>query len=411
MALPDLCAALGALERDHARRRLRPLEQSGPVLRLGGRELVNFSSNDYLDLAREPEVVEGARRALERWGAGAGSSRLITGNTTLTEELEAELAAWKGCEAALVFSSGYLANLALLGAFAGPGTPVFADRLAHASLIDGMLLSKAPWSRFRHNDVSHLAEQLASRKTTGALIATESVFSMEGDLAPLPQLASRKTTGALIATESVFSMEGDLAPLPQLASLAAASGAWLLVDEAHATGVFGEAGEGLTPGLPVGRENLLAMGTFGKALGNSGAYFCGTRVQRDWLVNTARSFIFTTALPPSVLGGTLAAVRYLRKHPGLGRALLDRSAALKTSLERRGVPMVPSASQILSVFCGANEKALSLAAHLEAKGYLAVAIRPPTVEPGKARVRLSLTRGITEEQAVGLVDAVASFPF
>jgi len=383
MALPDLCAALGALERDHARRRLRPLEQSGPVLRLGGRELVNFSSNDYLDLAREPEVVEGARRALERWGAGAGSSRLITGNTTLTEELEAELAAWKGCEAALVFSSGYLANLALLGAFAGPGIPVFADRLAHASLIDGMLLSKAPWSRFRHNDFSHLAEQLASRKTTGALIATESVFSMEGDLAPLPQLAS----------------------------LAAASGAWLLVDEAHATGVFGEAGEGLTPGLPVGRENILAMGTFGKALGNSGAYFCGTRVQRDWLVNTARSFIFTTALPPSVLGGTLAAVRYLRKHPGLGRALLDRSAALKTSLERRGVPMVPSASQILSVFCGANEKALSLAAHLEAKGYLAVAIRPPTVEPGKARVRLSLTRGITEEQAVGLVDAVASFPF
>lgn len=383
MSLPDLAASLRSLEENHAFRRLRTLEKSGPVVRLDGRELVNFSSNDYLDLSREPEVVEGARAALERWGAGAGSSRLITGHTELAQELENEIASWKGCQSALVFSSGYLANLALLGAFAGPKTQVFADRLAHASLIDGMLLSKAPWSRFRHNDLSHLKSLLGGRKTECALVATESVFSMEGDLAPLPELAK----------------------------LAAEHGLWLLVDEAHASGVFGADGEGLSPAITQGRENLLSMGTFGKALGNGGAYFCGSRLQRDWLINTARPFIFTTALPPSVLGGTLAAVRFLRHHPGLGAALLTRSEALRRTLTHRGVPIIPSASQILCVPCGANERALALAAWLEDRGFLGIAIRPPTVEPGTARVRLSLTRGITDDQVSGLVEALASFSF
>lgn len=341
--------------------------------------LLNFSSNDYLDLAHHPDVVAAAERALRAAGAGATASRLVSGTLPLHEELEARLARLKGYPAALLFGSGYLANLGILGALLGRGDAVFADRLAHASLMDAAVLCRAELQRFRHNDAQHLDELLQKYTGTG-----------------------RK----LVVTESVFSMDGDVAPLPDIAAVAQKHGALLLVDEAHATGVFGPGGSGLIREHKLEAAVNFSMGTLSKALGGYGGFVACSVAMRALLVNRARAFIYTTAPPPAVTGAALGALDVLGKNPGWGAELLRRAAAFRAQLRSAGFDVMQSASQIIPVQIGDNARALAVAEQLRAAGLLAIAIRPPTVPEGTARLRLSVTRAHSASDLVRAAEII-----
>ncbi|MCX6998629.1 MAG: 8-amino-7-oxononanoate synthase [Kiritimatiellaeota bacterium] len=374
---------LEKLRQQHLYREARAWPETGGRVRVDGRALLNFSSNDYLDLAHHPTVLAAAEHALRAGGAGATASRLVVGTLPLHEELEARLARLKGCPAALVFGSGYLANAGTVPALAGRGDTIFADRLAHASLVDAVLLSRAELLRFRHNDVGHLDELLS--KCTGG---------------------GRK----LVVTESVFSMDGDLAPLPELAAVAGRHGALLLVDEAHATGVFGPGGGGVIRELGLESAVNVSMGTLSKALGGYGGFVAVSARLREWLINRARAFIFSTALPPAMLGAALGALDVLEQQPGAGAELLRRAAAFRQKLQAAGLDTMASASQIIPILVGDNARALALAARLRAQGLLVVAIRPPTVPAGSARLRLSVTLAHTTaelDRAAELIVAAA----
>lgn len=344
-------------------RRLTVWPATGGRITVDGRTLLNLSNNDYLGLARHPRVVESAVKALHEYGAGATASRLVAGTLPLHEELERRLAEFKGYPAALVFGSGYLTNAGTIPALVGPDDLVLADRLAHASLLDAAVLSRARLLRFRHNDATHLDELLSGH------------------------LARRR----LVLTESVFSMDGDLAPLPDLAAVTAKHEAMLLVDEAHATGVFGPGGAGLISGHGLADRIAISMGTLSKALGGYGGFVACGESLRAWLINKARAFIYTTAPPPAVLGAALGALMVLSKRPEMGHELLARAAGFRDALKAAGLDTLNSASQIVPVQVGDNAKALSLSRRLKEDGILAVAIRPPTVPPGTARLRFSVS--------------------
>jgi len=384
----ELKRELGKLENEHALRSLKAFETQGLKLRFDGRELLNFSSNDYLGLSTEPSVIEAAIQATREYGTGGLSSRLVSGHSALCESLEQELADFKKNEAALVFPNGYSANLGIVSAFFSSETVFFMDRLCHASLIDAVKAGGQTFHRFRHNDLEHLEKLLVAEKKSGDFV---------------------------ILSESVFSMEGDLAPLEDLIQLAKKYTARLYVDEAHATGVFGECGEGLSARAGLGKEGVLqpgqslVMGTFGKALGNYGAYFSGTVLQKKWLVNKSRPFIYTTALPPGVLGGIRGALSFLKSRPGLGKELLEKSERFRKRLESEGFSLIHTDSQILSILTGDNETTLELSVWLFEKGFLCAAIRPPTVEPGRARIRLTICRGHGDEDFERLVVALKAF--
>ena len=378
-------AALARIERAGQRRTLRPaaLAAGGRVLR-GGRELVDFSSNDYLGLSRHPLLVERAGEWAARDGAGTGASRLVTGTTDAHLALEARIAAFKGAEAALVFASGWQANAAVIPALlsAVPGAAVFTDRLIHASMHAGLAIAGVRQHRFRHNDLDHL-EALLAEKGAGA-------------------------PTRLILTESVFSMDGDRADLPRLVALAAAHDAALFVDEAHATGVLGPGGRGLSAEVGADTAIDLVMGTFSKALGGFGAYVAGSRVLVDYLVNAASGFVFTTAPPPAVLGAIDAALELV---PGMNAerahlaALGDR---LRAGLAAAGFDHGASSTQIVPAMIGAEADALALSARLETAGFLASAIRPPTVPPGTSRLRIALRAAHTDGDIDALLAALAA---
>ncbi|MBP7831190.1 MAG: 8-amino-7-oxononanoate synthase [Kiritimatiellae bacterium] len=355
--------ALTELRSAHLDRHLTPYPATGGRVTVDGRPLLNFSSNDYLGLARHPRVVESAAKALHEYGAGATASRLVTGTLPLHEELERRLAEFKGYPAALVFGSGYLTNAGTIPALVGPDDLVLADRLAHASLLDAAVLSRARLLRFRHNDATHLDELLSGHP------------------------ARRR----LVLTESVFSMDGDRAPLPDLAAAAARHNVLMLVDEAHATGVYGPGGAGLISEYGLANRIEVSMGTLSKALGGYGGFVACGEDLRAWLVNKARAFIYTTAPPPAVLGAALGALLVLSKRPDMGRELLARAAGFRATLQAAGLDTLNSASQIVPVKVGDNAKALSLSRRLKNDGILAVAIRPPTVPPGTARLRFSIS--------------------
>ena len=345
-------------------RHLRVYPQAGGKYVEAGRTILNFSSNDYLGLSHHPTVIDTSRRALESFGSGAAASRLVTGNLPLHEELEARLAFFKGYPQALLFGSGFLANTGIVPSVAGKDDHVFADKLVHASLIDAIVLSRATLHRFHHNDPEHLAELL--NKTAGP---------------------GRR----LVITESVFSMDGDLAPLREIARIAADHEAMLLVDEAHATGVFGPGGSGLVRELGLESAVNLSMATLSKAMGGYGGFVACSEKMKTLLVNRARSFIYSTALPPAVLGAALGALDVLKEWPDLGAQLLKRASDFRTRLRAAGLNTMDSESQIIPVLVGDNAKALSLSKRLRDDGLMAVAIRPPTVPAGSARIRLSIT--------------------
>jgi 8-amino-7-oxononanoate synthase len=343
---------------------------TGARLDTGGQTVVNFSSNDYLGLARHTHVLQRAAAAMARFGAGATASRLVVGSLACHAELEQRLAALKGYPAARVFGSGYAANLGLIGAVVGRDDHIFMDRLAHASLVDAAVLSRARVHRFRHNDVMHLERLLAQAPAAGR---------------------------RLVVTESVFSMDGDLAPLADIARAAEAAGAMVLVDEAHATGVFGPGGAGLVKETGAESAFNLAMGTLSKALGGYGGFVACSDEMAAWLTNQARSFIYSTALPPASVGAALGALDVLGQSPGMGAALLVRAAGLRRRLREAGIDTGASASQIVPVMVGDNERVVRLHRRLLKEGVLAVPIRPPTVPRGTARLRLSVRADHTEE--------------
>lgn len=360
-----LATALTRIERAGQRRTLRPSALApGGRVRRQGRELVDFSSNDYLGLARHPLLIQRAGEWAAREGAGSGASRLVTGTSEAHLALEARIAAFKGTEAALIFASGWQANAAVIPALlaAMPGTAVFTDRLIHASMHAGLAMAGVPQHRFRHNDLDHL----------------EALLAKKGADAP----------ARLILTESVFSMDGDRADLPRLCALAEAHDAALFVDEAHATGVLGPQGKGLSAEVP-GRIDLI-MGTFSKALGSFGAYIAGSQVLIDYLTNAASGFVFTTAPPPAVLGAIDAALDVVPGMDAERAHLTALGGRLRAGLAAQGLDHGASSTQIVPAVIGAEEAALALSARLEAAGFLASAIRPPTVPPGTSRLRLAL---------------------
>jgi glycine C-acetyltransferase/8-amino-7-oxononanoate synthase len=330
-----------------------------------------MASNDYLGLATHPALKKAAMEAIDKFGVGAGASRLVSGTLPPHVELEAALARFKGTEAALVFGSGYLANLGLIPSLIGSGGLIFADRLCHASLIDGCRLSGATFHRYRHRDLNHL-EALLSKRPAG-----------------------RET---LIVTDGVFSMDGDLAPLPDLIDLAERYGARVLVDDAHGTGVMGQEGRGTPEHFGVESRLPFHMGTLSKALGSCGAYVAGPNRLIRYLINRARSFIYTTAPPPATAAAALAALAVLRSDPARRARLWANQQRFLAGLKALGLTLPDTASPIMPVLVGDPEKATKLAERLLQLGVYAPAIRPPTVPRETSRVRTTVTSEHTTEQ-------------
>lgn len=353
---------LSRLESKGLLRSLREMPATGGRFMLDGQECLNFSSNDYLDLANDPRVKRAACEAIERYGCGSTSSRLMSGHLPIHSELESHLAALAGQHAALVFGSGFLTNLGVLTALAGRDSAIYADRLNHASLVDGARLSGAKVHRYRHCDVGHLDSLLTKYPARGARI---------------------------VVTDSVFSMDGDIAPLAEIHDIARRHGAMLIVDEAHAFGILGPGGGGVCRELGVLPDVTVA--TLGKSMGSMGGVATGSESMIDFLVNRARPFIYATGLPPASAAAALQALRIIEDDPGAGLRLIDRARLLHHLLGDQGLMLPDCTSQILPVHVGGNDDTLKLSEALRAGGILATAVRPPTVPAGTARLRLSVT--------------------
>ncbi|MES1156152.1 MAG: 8-amino-7-oxononanoate synthase [Alphaproteobacteria bacterium] len=369
-------AKLAALDAKRLRRTLAEDERlDGLWVERGGRRLLSFSCNDYLNLSHHPEVKQAAADAALRYGAGAGASRLVTGNHQLLRALEEKLAAFKGSEAACVFGAGYLANAGIAPCLVRDGDIVFVDELSHSCLWTGAKLSGAEIRPFYHNDVEHLADLLRDERA--------------------------RYRHALVLTESVFSMDGDLAPLDQIAPLCAEHEAWLLVDDAHGLGVVGE-GRGGARAFP-GVDVPLQMGTLSKAAGSFGGYVCASAPVADLLKTRARTLVYATALPPASAGAALKALEIIEASPELAAKPVAQARRFTRALN---LPEAQSA--IVPVILGAPERALAAARSLEDEGFLVVAIRPPTVPEGTARLRFAFTAGHADPDVDRLADTVRS---
>lgn len=372
--------ALDGLDRDRLRRRLRShAGAQQPVLRLNGREVLSFASNDYLGLAADPRLAAAAAAELGESGVGAGASPLIVGRANAHARLESRLAEFEGRPAALLFPTGFAANMGIVPALVGRGDTVFGDALNHASIIDGCRLSRAEVCVYPHADVDALRALLSERRT------------------------GRR----LIVTDSIFSMDGDAAPLADIADLARRHNAMLMLDEAHATGVFGDAGRGLAERLGVEDAVAVHVGTLSKALGAAGGFVCGSGELIDWLVNKARAYVFSTAGPPAVAAAAIAALDIVRDEPHRRRELLANASALRIALVEQGWHVGLSVCQIVPLMVGEAGRAMEISAQLERRGLLVPAIRPPSVPPGESRLRIGLTYSHTADMRQQLIEALA----
>jgi len=351
----------------------------GPVVRLEGRRAILMCSNNYLGLAGHPALARAASRAAYSSGTGSGASRLVSGTMDIHRELEERLAAFKNAPACVLFNSGYQANVGVLGSIAGEGDVIYSDELNHASIIDGARLSRAAVRVYPHLDMAEL-ERLMSRE------------SAQG----------RK----VIVTDGVFSMDGDLAPLPELVELKRRHDALLVVDEAHATGVIGPGGRGLAARYGLEADVDIIVGTLGKALGSFGAFAAGSEEIMDWLVNAARSFVYTTALPPPVAAASLAAVRLLEAEPERVEALKRAAGYLRDSLARKGLDVEPGEIPIIPLMVGDEETALAFASRLLDDGVFCTAIRPPSVPAGTSRLRMTVMATHEKEHLDYVVEKV-----
>jgi 8-amino-7-oxononanoate synthase len=351
----------------------------GPEMRLDGRDLLTFCSNDYLGLAAHPEVIAALKQGADAYGAGSGAAHLVTGHGRAHHALEEELAEFTGRPRALLFSTGYMANLGVIAALTGRGDRVYEDRLNHASLIDGALLSRARLKRYRHGDAASL-----------------------GDL-----MAGGDGGRALVATDGVFSMDGDLAPLPGLADLCQEKGALLMVDDAHGLGVLGRGGRGTCSHFGLGPDQVpLLMGTLGKAFGTFGAFVAASEELVETLVQSARSYIFTTATPPALAEATRASLRLVKQESWRRERLASLIERFRAGAAELGLPLMPSTTPIQPVVAGSSERALGWSRELESRGLLVTAIRPPTVPEGSARLRVTLSASHTPAQVDRLLDAL-----
>jgi 8-amino-7-oxononanoate synthase len=358
---------LARLKRESLLRALTTRETpQGSVVSLGGKELINFGANDYLGLANDERLTAAARDAIDREGWGAGASPLITGRSALHAALERRLAEFEGTEAALVFPSGFSANVGTVAALVDRGDCVFADQKNHASLIDGCRLSRAEIHIYRHGDAEDLADLLRSHRD-----------------------ARRR----LIVNDSLFSMDGDLARLHEIAELADRYDCMLLVDEAHATGVFGKRGRGVCEHLGVEAQVHIRVGTLSKALGCAGGFVAGSRKLIAWLVNRARPYVFSTAFPAANAAAALAALEIVEREPQRRTTLLTRAEALRTELVQQGWNIGRSESQIIPIIIGDPERTMQLAAQLREQGLFVPGIRPPSVPDGESLLRISLSCG------------------
>jgi glycine C-acetyltransferase len=363
-------------------RELRLVEGAqGSRVTIDGRNVLLLCSNNYLGLADHPVLKEAAIRAIERYGTGSGAARLVSGNMELHEELERSIASFKGTEAAVLFNSGYAANTGIIPALVGRGDIIFSDRLNHASIVDGALLSRATFIRYPHKDTPALRMLLEKHRGAGR---------------------------RLIVTDGVFSMDGDCAPLDELVTLKREFDALLMVDDAHGTGVLGERGRGSAELFGVVEHVDLQMGTLGKAIGSFGAYVAASREIVDYLVNRARSFIFSTSLPPAVLAASLAALDLVDSPEGaeLRKRLAHNAGEFRTMLTDAGLDTFGSTTQIVPVAVGAAEQTMEFTRRLMEEGYFVQGIRPPTVPAGTCRLRCTLMASHTHDDIGGAFDAI-----
>lgn len=370
---------LGKLHEQNLYRSLRPLEgaQQAHVV-FEGQKVVNFCSNNYLGLANDPRLLQAAHRALDKEGLGSGASRLICGNMASHQELENRLATFKQAEKTLVFSSGYMANVGIISALCDREDIVLSDKLNHASIVDGILLSRAECRRYPHKDMKALEEML---------------------------LTSQNYRKRLIVTDSVFSMDGDTAPLKEIVALAQKYGAMVMVDEAHGLGVLGEHGRGLAEELHVEEAIDIHMGTLSKAAGSFGAYVCGSKALIDVLINKARSFIYTTAMPPAVAAASIEAINIIEREPDRRAQLKENAQYLRQGLENLGFDTMGSTTPIIPVLLRDTSIATELAKKLLARGIFVQGIRPPTVPEGTARLRVTVMATHTKEDIAQAIEA------
>ena len=379
-ALEALARATRELERAGLKRTRRILDSAqDAVVDEGGARLVNFSSNDYLGLANEARLREAAHRAIDAFGVGAGASPLVTGHTRLHQEAEARFADFIGRPRALLFASGYAANIGILASLGDRHAEIFADKWNHACLVDGAVLSRATFTRYPHGDMDTLAHQLA-RSTAATRI---------------------------VATDTVFSMDGDIAPLERLLALCETHDAWLVLDDAHGFGVIGEGGRGALAHGALDSPRIVYMATLGKALGGYGAFVTGAPEVVEWLVQRARTYVFSTALPPAVAAVASAALDILAAEPERVARLHARIAQLRRACEARDVAITPSITAIQPVIVGDARRAVALSSALRERGFLVPAIRPPTVPEGTSRLRVSLSSSHTPGQVESLAAALA----
>jgi 8-amino-7-oxononanoate synthase len=379
--MQDLAAALSARKQQQLYRTRQTLE--GPqdvVVSIDGRDYLSFCSNDYLGLASHPEIVAAFKEGADRFGVGSGAAHLITGHSYAHQALEEDLANFVGSPRALLFSTGYMANLGVVTALTGRGDEVFQDRLNHASLLDAAGLSAARLVRYAHSDTQSLRRKL-------------SVSSAQH---------------RLVATDGVFSMDGDRAPLRPMQTLAQQYAAWLLVDDAHGFGVLGDQGRGwCVDQLGADQKNVVLMATLGKALGTSGAFVAGSENVIETLIQRARTFIYTTASPPALAWATRTALRLVREGDDRRERLFANIAYFRRSAAELGVPLMPSDTAIQPVLVGAAGHALELSEALRQRGLLVTAIRPPTVPQGASRLRVTLCANHSREQLDHLLAALA----
>ena len=377
--MTDVAQRLEELRERGLHRRLRLIEgPQGPRVTLDGREVLLLCSNNYLGLADDERVREAAAEAARRWGAGSGASRLISGNMDVHRQLEARLAEFLGSETALLFGSGYLANTGAIAALAGRDEVIFSDELNHASIVDGCRLSRAETVVYRHTDLDHLERELQAA----------------GDRA------------ALIVTDGVFSMDGDVAPIAGLLALARRYGCRLMVDDAHAIGTIGPGGRGSVAAAGLAGEVDVVVGTLGKALGSYGAFACASAETADFLLNQARPFIFSTAPPPPAIGAATAALAILRAEPERVERLQENTATLRAALAEAGFAS-PGSTQVVPILVGEAEPTMRLCELALERGVFAQGIRPPTVPAGSSRLRMTVMATHEPEQLREAAAAVA----
>ena len=367
------------LEAQHLRRQLRIVDSpADTTITIEGRELISMASNNYLGLANHPAVKQAAIEAIEQWGVGAGSARLISGNMRPHQQLEDDLAHFKQVEAALTFGTGYTTNLGLIPSLIDQDGLILADRYCHASLIEGCRLAKAKLRVFHHNAAEHLEKLLKKRE---------------------------KACPTLVVTEGVFSMDGDLAPLPELLKLCQSHDATLLIDDAHGTGVMGPNGRGTIEHFGLNPEDILQMGTLSKGIGTSGGFVAGTASLKEYLINTSRAFIYTTAPPPAIAAAATAAIQVIQNEPQRRRRLWKNRNYLYSDLKKLGFELTDTQSPILPIIVKSQETALKMSQALYEAGIYIPAIRPPTVPKDSSRLRLTISSEHSNDQLEKVIKA------